>query len=95
MEHCRGVGKSERHYQPFKRAVASAERRLPFVSGCDADQIIRMSEVDLGVDPSLPRCIQKIGDKWEWIPVLPSDLVESSVIDTETERTVLLLDEEN
>jgi hypothetical protein len=33
----RGIGKSKGHYQPFKRAIASAEGSLPFFTFCDVN----------------------------------------------------------
>ena len=37
LESSRCIGESERHYVPFKGAVASPESRLPFVALSDLD----------------------------------------------------------
>ena len=37
------VGKSERYYQLFKRAVASAKGGFPFVTICYANQMVGMA----------------------------------------------------
>ena len=37
------IGKSKWNYQPFKRAVASAEGGFPFVSICYANQMVGMA----------------------------------------------------
>ena len=46
LESGRCVGESERHYAPFKGAVASLESCLPFVTLSDSDQMVGMLEVD-------------------------------------------------
>ena len=40
------IGESERHYAPFKGAVASLESRLPFIALSDLDQKVGMPEVN-------------------------------------------------
>ena len=37
------IGKSERNYQPFKRAIASAEGGFPFVTIRYANQMVGMA----------------------------------------------------
>ena len=54
-----------------------------------------MAEVDLGVDPSLPRGIQQVRHERKWVAVFAGDLVQPAVVDTEAERAVFLLDEED
>ena len=46
LESGRCVGESERHYAPFKGAVASLESCLPFVALSDLDQMVGVLEVD-------------------------------------------------
>ena len=40
------IGESERHYVPFKGAVASLESCLPFIALSDLDQMVGMPEVN-------------------------------------------------
>ena len=40
------IGESERHYMPFKGAIASLESCLPFVALSDSDQMVGMLEVN-------------------------------------------------
>ena len=93
LESSGGVRETERHDAPFEGAISCAEGGFPFVSGCDADQMIRVPEINLGIDTGLPRRIEEIGYQRKRIPILPSDFVESSIIDAESERTVFFLDE--
>ena len=54
LEGGRCIRKSERHNVPFEGAIAGAERCFPFIAIGDADQVICMSEINLGVNPGLP-----------------------------------------
>ena len=49
LEGGRGVAKAERHYHPLIGTVAGLEHGLPFIAFGDADEMIRMLEVDFGV----------------------------------------------
>ncbi|KIN96462.1 hypothetical protein M404DRAFT_162931 [Pisolithus tinctorius Marx 270] len=53
LEGCRCISQTEWHYPPLVRTITSAECHFPFISVCDADQMIGMAEVDLGVDFSM------------------------------------------
>ncbi|KIN98040.1 hypothetical protein M404DRAFT_158630 [Pisolithus tinctorius Marx 270] len=50
LEGHRRVSQTEWHYPPLVRTITSAECCFPFISVCDADQMIGMAEVDLGID---------------------------------------------
>ncbi|EJF57828.1 hypothetical protein DICSQDRAFT_68362 [Dichomitus squalens LYAD-421 SS1] len=95
LKRCRGVGKSEGHYEPFKGSVAGPEGGLPLISGCNLDQVVSVPEIDLHIDPSLPGRVQEVGDQRERVTVLPGHLVEPTVINAESQGPVLLLDEED
>ena len=43
----------------------------------------------------LPKLVEEVGDEWDWVPILLSDLVEVSEVDTESQGTILLLCKEN
>ena len=58
LKSCRSVSKAFWHYQPLKRSVASSEGGLPFVSCCNADQMVRVPEVDFSVDSCFSWCIE-------------------------------------
>ncbi|KIN95886.1 hypothetical protein M404DRAFT_164728 [Pisolithus tinctorius Marx 270] len=53
LEGHRHVSQTEWHYLPLVRTITSAECCFPFISVCDADQMIGMVEVDLGIDFSV------------------------------------------
>ena len=95
LERGGSIGKSERHNKPFKGAIASPKGGFPFVTFGDADQVVSMPEVDLGIDRGATGSGEEVGDKWKGVAVLLGNLIETTVIDAKAERTVFLLDEEN
>ena len=88
-----GIGKSERHNAPLKRAIASAKRSFPFVTFTDPDKVVCMLEIDFGEVTSFLRTVQEIGDSGEQILVFLCYLVQATEIDTEAEGAILLPDE--
>ena len=40
-------------------------------------------EVELGVNLCTAQLVEDVGDEWDWVPILPSDLVEVSEVNTE------------
>ena len=56
------IGESERHYTPFKRAIASLECSFPFVTFTDLDKMVGMSEVNVGEQLCFMWTVQEIGD---------------------------------
>ena len=54
-----------------------------------------MLKVDLGIDSSLARCVEKVGNEWKRIPILLRNFVESSIVDAKAKRTILFLDKED
>ena len=73
----------------------SAECSFPFISRCDANEVVCMSKVNLGIDSSLTRHIEKVSNEWKQIPILLCNFVKSSIINTKVKRTILFLDKED
>ena len=48
LENCRGICESEGHHQIFEVSKGGVERRLPLISLLDADEVISISQVELG-----------------------------------------------
>ena len=53
LETRRGVGEPLGHHQPLKRPILGPEGGFPFVAIDDVDEMVSVSQVDLGVDPGL------------------------------------------
>ena len=59
-----------------------AERCFPFITIGDVDQVICMSEIDLGVNPGLPGSIWEVGSEQNWVLVLLRDVIKAVEIHT-------------
>ena len=57
LETCRGIGEPLGHHQSLERPVLGLEGGLPFIAIGDADEVVGMSQVNLGVDPGLVQSI--------------------------------------
>src|SRR5882672_5215431 len=57
LESCWCSSKPFRHYQPLKGTISGSEGSLPFVSMRNSDKMVRVSEVDFGVDSCFSWCI--------------------------------------
>ena len=57
LETCWGVGEPLGHHQPLERPVSGPEGGFPFIAIGDADEVVGMLQVNLGVDPYLSRSI--------------------------------------
>ena len=53
LETRRGIGEPLGHHQPLERPVLGPEGGLPLVAIGDVDEVVGMSQVDLGVDLGL------------------------------------------
>ena len=57
LETCRGIGEPLGHHQPLERPILGLEGGLPFVTISDVDEVVGVSQVNLGVDPGLAQSI--------------------------------------
>ena len=53
LECCGCIGKSEWHDEPLKGTIMHPECGLPFVPFSNANKMVSMAEVKLGIDPGL------------------------------------------
>jgi len=63
------ISQAERHDIPLEGAIPRVKHGLPFISFSDADQVVRMAEINLRVDLCLARRIEEVGDEREWVAV--------------------------
>jgi len=61
------------------------------MAGCDMNIVVAIAEVKLGVDLCTSQLVKEVCDKWDWVLILPSNLVEVSEVDTESQGAILLL----
>src|SRR5260370_23129070 len=64
------VGKSFWHYTPFEGSITRAKGGFPFVTFTDANEMVGVGEVYLGVDTRFTWRIQKVRNKRKRIAVL-------------------------
>jgi len=95
LERSWSIGESERHNKPFIGAIASAEGSFPFITWSDADQMVCMSEINLGVDGRAAGRIKEVGDEWKWITIFFGDFIETVEVHTKTEQSILFLDKKD
>src|SRR5882724_9651224 len=83
------------HDQELEGAILCLEGCLPLMARCDANIVVVSTEVKLGVDLCTAKLVEEVGDEWDQVLILPSDLVEVLEIDTELQGAILLLSKEN
>src|SRR5882724_560151 len=89
------IGKSHWHDQELESTVACLEGCLPLMARCDMNIIVASAEVELGVDLCAAQLVEEVGNEWNWVLILLSDLVEVSEVHTESQGAVLLLSKED
>ena len=70
LKNCGSISKAFQHYQPLKRSVTSPEGSLPFISCCNANQMVCVLEVDFSVDSCFSWCVEQIGNEQKRIMIL-------------------------
>ena len=94
LESCRSIGKSEGYNKPFKRTIAGSERGFPFITICNTDKVIGMSEVNSGIDTGFTCSGKEVRNEWKGISVFFSYFIETSEIYTEAEGFIFLKGED-
>ena len=71
----RGVSQAEGHDIPLKGPIPRAECGFPFITFCNADQVVCIAEINLRVDLGLARGIKEVRYQREWVAVFLGQLV--------------------
>src|SRR5882724_10430858 len=61
------------------------------MASCDTNIVVASTEVKLGVDLCAAKLVEEVGDKWNWVPILSSALVEVLEVNTEFQGATLFL----
>jgi hypothetical protein len=85
LESRRSIGEAKGHNQPLVRTVARAEGGFPFIAIGDANEVVRMSKVDFGIDFGTARGIEEVGDQRKRVSILLRDFVQTAEVNAETE----------
>ena len=94
LECGRRVAKSKEHNCWFKKSFVGNKGCLPLVTILDADIILPSTNVECSEVVSIFQLVHEVRDEREGIGVTGGMLVEVSVILTEMEFAILLLDKE-
>jgi len=65
------------------------------MASCNVNIVVTSMEVELGVDLCTAKLVKEVGDEWDWVPILLSDLVEVLEVNTESQGAILLLSKED
>src|SRR5882672_1816574 len=84
LERSRSIGESHGHNQEFEGAILGAKCCLPLMASGDANIVVASPQVKLGVDLGTAELVKEIGDKRDWVPILPGEFVEVPEVDTES-----------
>src|SRR5882762_5634460 len=95
LESRRCIGQAKGHNQVLECAIACAEGGKPLVAFHNADVVVTGTKINLGEYFGRPQLIKKVANKWKRVSVPPSEPIELAVVDTESERPILLLGEED
>ena len=80
LESCRSIGKSEGHNEPFKRTIVGSESDFPFITVCNMDEVIGMSEINGGIDMGFTRSGKEVRNERKGISVFFGYFIETSEI---------------
>src|SRR5712664_2284659 len=72
----RSIGESHGHNQEFKRAITGAKGCLPLMASGNTHIVVASVQVELGVYLGTAELVKEVGDKWDWVPIFPGELVE-------------------
>src|SRR5882672_4145106 len=91
LKHSGGIGESHGHNQEFERAISGVKGCLPLVASGDVHIVVVSTQVELGVDLGTSELVKEVGDKRDWVLILPGELVEVPKVDTESQGPIFLL----
>ena len=90
LESCRSVGKSKEHNEPFKRTIAGSESSFPFITICNTDKVIGMSEINGGIDMGFTSSGKEVRNEQKGILGFFSYFIETLEIYAEAEGFIFL-----
>jgi hypothetical protein len=90
-----GIGQPERHNQIFTNVISGRESHLQDIFFMNFDLMITRPMINLGKHFSTHKLIEQEVDAGQWVLVLDYHRIEWSIIDTQTQRMILLLHKES
>ena len=90
LESCGSIGKSEGHNEPFKRTIVGSESSFPFITVCNTDKVIGMSEINGGIDMGFTCSGKEVGNEQKGISAFFGYFIETLEIYSEAEGFIFL-----
>src|SRR5882672_6927383 len=90
LEHSGSICESHRHNQEFEGAISGAKGCFPLVASGDVHIVVASAQVELGVDLGTAKLVKEVGDKRDWVPILPGELVEVPEVDKKAQGPFFL-----
>src|SRR5882762_11714366 len=95
LESRRCVGQAKGRNQVLECTIVCVEGSKPLMAFSNADIVVTGAKIDLGEYFGRLQLIEKVADKWKRVSVLLSEPIELAVVNTESERPILLLGKED
>jgi hypothetical protein len=57
----------------------------------DADEVVGMAEINLGIDFGFGRRVEEVRDEWKWVLIFFGDFVEAMIVYTGRESHLSFL----
>ena len=80
LECRRSIAKSERHDSIFEKAVSATERRLPFISLLDSDEVVAILQVDFVDEFRSSNSFFQLIRVGEGVKIGDGDFVDCSIV---------------
>jgi hypothetical protein len=90
-----GIRETKGHYQELVKTITSGESGFRNVTRSNFDLMVTRTKVNLGENSGSSQLIKKNIDSGKRIFVLDGDCIERSVIHTQPQATIFLLDKES
>jgi hypothetical protein len=91
----RGIRETKGHYQELVKTITSGEGSFRNVTWSNFDLMVTKTKVNLGENSGSSQLIKERIDSWKRIFVLDGHCIERSVIHTQPQATIFLIDKES
>jgi hypothetical protein len=95
LKSCRSIYEFERDYQSFEQLLSCSKRCFLFVLFRHSQKIVDVSNVQDCIVSSSAQLIQSLLNQRKRVSILDDFLVELSIVNAETKRSILLYNKQN
>src|SRR5688572_21152089 len=94
-ERCRGISQPKRDNVKFKVTITASERRRVSVGFVYALLMVAGEQVEFGEEFCSTEAVDELVNAGEWVSIFACDPVESTVVNTHAQGTILLFYEKD